>query len=64
VLILARNTDEQIIITTPGGTQIVVTVVDFPECGRRVRLGIAAPRDVTIHRAEVQARVDGVGPTR
>lgn len=39
--------DEQIVI----GDDIVITVVDV--CGDKVRLGIAAPQDVPVHRREV-----------
>lgn len=47
MLVLSRCRDEQIMI----GDNIVITLVDIR--GDKVRLGIDAPRDVTIHRKEV-----------
>lgn len=47
MLVLGRKTDERIII----GDNITVTVVEIR--GGKVRLGITAPADVTVHREEV-----------
>ncbi len=47
MLVLSRQTDEQIVI----GDNIVITVVDIR--GDKVRLGIEAPSDVPVHRREV-----------
>ena len=47
MLVLSRMVDEVIVI----GDGIRVTVVDIR--GDKVRLGIEAPRDVTVHREEV-----------
>jgi carbon storage regulator len=47
MLILARKRDEQIVI----GDGIVVTVVAIR--GGSVRLGIEAPKDVSVHRKEI-----------
>lgn len=47
MLVLSRQRDESIII----GDNIVITVVDIR--GDKVRLGIAAPREVPVHRREV-----------
>jgi carbon storage regulator len=47
VLVLSRKKDETIII----GENIVVTVVHIR--GDKVRIGIEAPREVTVHRREV-----------
>lgn len=47
MLVLSRKRDEQIVI----GDGIVITVVEVR--GDKVRLGIAAPREVTVHRGEV-----------
>jgi carbon storage regulator len=47
MLVLSRTRDESIII----GDNIVVTVVDVR--GDKVKLGIEAPQDVTVHRREV-----------
>ena len=47
MLVLSRHRDESIII----GDDIVITVTDIR--GDKVRLGISAPVDVTVHRQEV-----------
>lgn len=47
MLVLSRKRDEKIII----GDDIKITVVDIK--GDRVRLGIDAPRSVTVHRDEI-----------
>jgi carbon storage regulator len=47
MLVLSRQRDESIII----GDNIVVTIVDVR--GDKVRLGIDAPREVSVHRREV-----------
>lgn len=47
MLVLSRNRDEKILI----GDNIEVTVVDIR--GDKVRLGITAPDEVTVHREEV-----------
>jgi carbon storage regulator len=47
MLVLSRHRDESIII----GTEIIVTVVDIR--GDKVRLGIAAPLETSVHRQEV-----------
>ena len=47
MLVLSRHRDESIII----GDDIVVTIVDIR--GDKVRLGIDAPTDISVHRREV-----------
>lgn len=54
-LILTRRPGERVIINA-GGEQIVVRVDRV--YGQYVRLAFDAPQSVTIHREEVQARVD------
>jgi carbon storage regulator len=49
VLVLTRRTDQRIVI----GDDIVITVLEVK--GDTVRLGIDAPRAVTVHREEVHA---------
>lgn len=51
MLVLSRHRDESLIITHPDGTRIVVTVVDIR--GDKIRLGVAAPMDVIVDRAEI-----------
>jgi carbon storage regulator len=52
MLVLSRKPDQQIMI----GEGIVVTVVEIR--GDKVRLGIEAPREVSVHRKEVVERVE------
>ncbi len=47
MLVLSRKKNESIVIDD----RIVVTIVDIR--GDKVRLGIQAPQEVTIHRSEV-----------
>ena len=47
MLVLSRQSDETIII----GDNIRITIVEVR--GDKVRIGIDAPRDVTVHRQEI-----------
>jgi carbon storage regulator len=47
MLVLSRKINESIVI----GDEIEVKIVDVT--GRNVRIGIDAPKDVTVHRKEV-----------
>ncbi len=47
MLVLSRQKDESIII----GDDVVITIVDVR--GDKVRLGINAPRNISVHRKEV-----------
>jgi carbon storage regulator len=47
MLVLSRQKDESIII----GDDIEITIVDVR--GDKVRLGITAPKNITVHRREV-----------
>lgn len=47
MLVLSRQRDETIII----GDSIRITIVEVR--GDKVRIGIDAPRDVTVHRQEI-----------
>ena len=51
MLVLTRKTDQEIVIAD----QIRVRVLEVR--GSQVRLGIVAPREISVHRAEVQATV-------
>lgn len=51
MLVLSRNIGESLVI---GDGTIIVTVLKV--VGNQVRIGIAAPRDVTIDREEVHQR--------
>lgn len=47
MLVLSRKKEESIVI----GDNIVITVVEVR--GDKVRLGIVAPKDVSVHREEI-----------
>lgn len=51
MLILSRNYGQSIII----GDDITVTVIEVR--GNQVRLGISAPRDITVHREEIYRKI-------
>ena len=51
MLILTRRVGEKLII----GENVTVTVLGVK--GHQVRIGIDAPRDVTVHREEIYQRV-------
>jgi carbon storage regulator len=51
MLVLSRQKDEEIVI----GDDVIVTVLDIR--GDNVRLGIAANRDVPVHRKEVWRKI-------
>ena len=50
MLVLSRHQDETIVIGS-GANAVRVTIVSVQ--GDKVRLGIDAPRDVSVHRLEV-----------
>jgi len=51
MLVLTRRLDETIII----GSDIKITVLSI--AGNQVRIGIAAPKEISVHREEVYARI-------
>jgi carbon storage regulator len=51
MLVLSRKLGEQIVI----GENIVLTIVQVQ--GSKVRLGVEAPADVSIHRLEIHQRI-------
>jgi carbon storage regulator len=51
MLVLSRRANQSIVI----GSDVVVTVLEVR--GDHVRLGIQAPRSVTVHREEVYAEI-------
>jgi len=56
MLVLTRYPGESIIITSASGCRIEISIIDVR--GDKVRLGIEAPRSVTVHRKEIQQRID------
>jgi len=59
MLVLTRKPDQSIMV----GTEIEITVLEVR--GEQVRLGIRAPRNVTVHRKEVfeQIRLENQNAT-
>lgn len=55
MLVLARQRDETVII----GDNIEITVVDIR--GDKVRLGISAPKEITVHRKEIYEAIKREG---
>ena len=52
VLILTRRPNETLMI----GTEITVTVLGVK--GNQVRIGVSAPKNVTVHREEIFERIN------
>ncbi|MGO8745973.1 MAG: carbon storage regulator CsrA [Thermoguttaceae bacterium] len=57
MLVLSRKQDQSIII----GDKIVVTVVEIR--GDKVRLGVQAPKEVSVHRHEIYDKVKRAAPS-
>ena len=53
MLILTRRIGESLVI----GDDVVVTVLGVR--GHQVRLGVDAPKDVSVHREEIYQRIQG-----
>ena len=51
MLVLSRQRDETIVIRTPIGEIIEVTIVDIR--GDKARIGVNASKDVIVHRKEI-----------
>lgn len=56
MLVLSRQRDQDVIITTKSGERIIVTIVDIR--GDKVRMGFTADESVAIHRREVQEAIE------
>jgi len=59
MLILSRKLDESIII---GDDEIKITVLEIQ--GSQIRLGIEAPKDISIHREEIYHRIKNGEPRK
>jgi len=55
MLVLSRQKDESIVIGT-GDDKVEITIVDVR--GDKVRLGINAPRSISVHRREVYDAIE------
>ncbi len=56
MLVLSRLVGERIFITAPDGTRLTIALCDL-ERGK-AKIGVDAPDDWTIHREEVQTKLD------
>lgn len=56
MLVLSRKKGEAIVINN----DVVITVVEIR--GDKVRLGIVAPKEVSVHREEVYEAIHGLSP--
>jgi len=56
MLVLSRKKNESIVINN----DVVITIVEIR--GDKVRLGIVAPKDVSVHREEVYEAIHGQKP--
>lgn len=61
-LVLTRQTFESIVVVTPAGERIVVTLVDVRET--KARIGVLAPPSCAIHRGEALTPQDAARGTR
>jgi len=58
MLVLSRRLHETLVID--GNIRITVLGIN----GNQVRIGVDAPRQITVHREEIQKRVDAEGDNR
>jgi carbon storage regulator len=58
MLVLSRKKNESLVI----GDDISITVTDIQ--GSKVRLGINAPKHITVHRKEVWLDIKGIEPRK
>lgn len=55
MLVLSRNQGESIVIQTPAGELVEVMIV---ECqGKKIRVGIEAPKDHIVYRKELLQKI-------
>lgn len=57
-MVLSRKKNESIVIND----EITVTVVEIR--GDKIRLGIVAPKEVSVHRQEIQEAIKRDGPRK
>lgn len=59
MLILTRKKNQKIVVRTKRGERLDLMVVDIDTQGRgSVRLGVDAPKDWSIHREEIDRKVN------
>lgn len=60
MLVLTRRLSETLIVTHPDGTKIKFTVLGVK--GNQVRIGVDAPKEVTVDREEIHIRKEAGEP--
>lgn len=55
-LVVSREVGEKVVVTLPGGARMEVIVGEIHP--GKVKLCFQAPREVAIHRSEIQDRID------
>ena len=59
MLVLSRKKNETIVITSPDGVRVTIMVCEIVTMpSKKVRIGINAPPTWSVHRSEVQAKLD------
>lgn len=58
MLVIERKDSQRVIITTPDGRAIWISVY-FDSCRQKIRLGFDAPLDFKIHRGELIPAAEG-----
>jgi carbon storage regulator len=58
MLVLSRKKNESLII----GDDIIVTITDID--GNRVRVGVEAPKEISVHRRELYMKIHGKAPEK
>lgn len=56
MLVLSRHRDESIIVAAGTPNEITITVVDIR--GDKVRIGVQAAKEISVHRLEVQRAIN------
>jgi carbon storage regulator len=64
MLVLTRKTNESIVISIPGVPEPITVMVVEIRHGNMVRLGIQAPKEISVHRREVQDAIQREGKRR
>ena len=64
MLVLTRRHEQQVIIRHAGAEIVVTMLHERSTGGLKTRLGFEAPREVKIHRAEIQELIDAGVPQR
>lgn len=56
MLVFTRKEGEEFILRDPLGIKTVITIIEIGS--NRVRVGVQAPLSITVHRKEIQDKID------